>query len=358
MKVNILLILFLVSSYSPLFKSIEGELIHGTPTEIISLPHLQEIWLASSTTRILAFWTYLSIPSTADVRLLLDPTQHSPLPTHIDDMLILQPMYDRERYELMHLIGPHFGPAFLASASRRICGVSIFDFPDEESLRFCLFCKEPGLENAGQDAQWTGPFAKDHGFRLDVQFYRWEMSALNFVEMLEHIFDSFDFNQIDTLELMSHYKGNSAVWQRTLARVQSPSIVSVDGMLNGELLEALGPRLNNTDTVVRAEETLQPLFPRMRQLYLSAPMEREWLASIQAQGEVIDMLKHRKAAGCPVEHLILDEHALSRSSMNSSWLLTCLRGIVNTVELKSKPLSPRPTYSDTSTLLIPLQPFL
>ncbi|KAI0035313.1 hypothetical protein K488DRAFT_83152 [Vararia minispora EC-137] len=328
---------------------------------VVQLPYIEELSLTSSTRRIIAFWMRIQIPPTADVRLRIDPA-------HLD-LALHHPQHDPERYELMRAIGPHFGPAFLPSAPRQIVGVSIFDFPDEESLRFCLFARDPGQENAGQDAQWTGPFARDYSFRLDMQCYRWEMSAPHFVEMLRHVFDSFDFSRIETLELMSHYRGHAIDWQRTLAHVPSPSVLSLDGMPNKELLQALGPAIRGAmrreqsaaQTQDSVQEAPRVLFPGMRVLYLSASAEREWLADEDAQDDVLGMLRFRAENGAPVEHLVLDENALPGIGDQAITLLQELNKAVTRIELKSEKNQPRTNSSAfmpwaEGTFLIPMPP--
>ncbi|KZV66315.1 hypothetical protein PENSPDRAFT_755798 [Peniophora sp. CONT] len=304
---------------------------------IVSLPVLRELSITSETSRALAFWTHLIIPPSADVRLRLDPTHTIPIPPQMGAQVLLQPKRDSRRFELLRALGRQFAPALAAGADRPISGVSVFDFPDEESLRFCLFTPDEGQINVGQDAVWTGPFARDYSFRLDVQFCRWPTSATLFVETLESILGAFDFRAVETFELMSTKPGASARWQNVLASVRSPAIVSLDGMPNAQLLDALSPQIMPPRRGEGGMRVSRMLFPHLRMLYLSASAHTDgWLSSLGAQGDVIDMLQHRLLAGAAVDTLVLDEQALAALPEQAKDFLDCLRKLVPNVEIRDK----------------------
>ncbi|VDB99916.1 unnamed protein product [Peniophora sp. CBMAI 1063] len=314
---------------------------------VVNLPALKELSITSETPRAIAFWTHLVVPPSADVRLRLDPTHTIPVPPQMGTQVLLQPKRCSKRLELLRALGRQFAPALAAGAERRVSGVSIFDFPDEESLRFCLFTPDKGQVNVGQDAVWTGPFARDYSFRLDVQFCRWPTSATLFVETLECVLGAFDLKSVETFELMSTKPGLSTRWQNALASVQTPSVISLDGMPNSQLLDALSPQIVKPTGGENGMAFSKVLFPQLRTLYLSASARVDgWLANLSAQGDVIDMLQHRKYAGNALETLVLDESALATLPEQAKDFVDCLKKLVPNVEVRDKVFFRPPTPDD------------
>ncbi|KAI0317357.1 hypothetical protein OF83DRAFT_1172046 [Amylostereum chailletii] len=279
-----------LEGWLPEIAPLDGE----SQEEVIQLPFLSELWLTSTVSRCVGLWTHLALPPGVDVRFRLD----SPHFSQPNIAMAFPPRSDPERYTLLDTLAPHFRQSTAASAMRPISGLSVFDFPDEDSFRICLCTPEVKRENAG----WSGPFARDVAFRLDLQYFMWESTAPNFMHALERTITQFDLSRVETLEMTSSHECTIAHWRQTLLPLSNVRTLSLADMPHSSLLSALGRPPNN--------DVFEPiLFPSLAALWIAVvdfgDQAEEMRRGLKAR--FVDTLKYRAARGVKIALLRVEE---------------------------------------------------
>ena len=218
----------------------------------------------------------------------------------------------------------------------QVAGISLYDWgvdasPLDNAATLALHCAYPG----NIDADWSGPFGRDHKVKLQLTLRGVDTSAPHFINTLNMISSTIDCSSVETLELGSSRDYEIPEWSASLSRLSDIQTLYLQEMSHSRAIQALFCLDKVPGSVPRVE-----VFPALRVL---------WLAELDLQGFVPDqeemvetgsdeasfelIIRSRAESGHPIEHLRVDTlYAIDLGYVRNVFLPE-LRRLIPTVEV-------------------------